>query len=77
VVKYDFVGVFKYTCKHHRTHPTLIYKWNHVIFLIFNHKFTQSTKINALENNKSKPICNHENSLNVRLGKSEMWLKVN
>jgi hypothetical protein len=45
-------------------------------FSIFNHKFTQNTKINALENNKSKSICNHENGLDVRLWESGIWLKV-
>jgi len=48
--KYDCPGIFKYAYTCHKTHPTFIYKWIHVIFLIFNHKFTQNTKINVLEN---------------------------
>jgi len=49
-VKYDYLGIFKYAYACHKTHPTFIYKWIHVIFLIFNHKFFQNTKINVLEN---------------------------
>jgi len=42
--KYDFAGILKYADTHHKTHRTFIYNWIHVIFLIFNHKFTQNTK---------------------------------
>lgn len=40
--KYDYVGIFKYAYTHHKTHPTFIYKWIHVIFLIFIHSKYQN-----------------------------------
>ena len=54
-VKYECPETFKYAYTCHKPHPTFINKWVHVIFLIFNNKFTQNTKINVLENNVPKP----------------------
>ena len=52
---FEFVKVFKYTCNHHQTHPNLKYNENMLFFSTINHKFTQNTKINDLENGNTNP----------------------
>ena len=57
MVTFELVNVFKYTCKHHQTHPTLKYNENMLFFSIINHKFTQNAqKINDLEDSNYKSI---------------------
>jgi hypothetical protein len=63
MVKFDLVGVFKYTCKHHETHPTFIYKCKHVIFQYLIINSLKNTKIDALENNMSKTHVIMKNGL--------------
>ena len=75
MVKSDLVEVFKYTCKHHETHPTFIYKCKHVIFQYLIINSLKNTKIDALENNMSKTHVIMK-MVYVRVWESEIWLKV-
>ena len=48
---------------HDKAHTFLRYKWKHVNFLIFNHKFPYNTEMNTMENNKEKPTYIYENGM--------------